>query len=80
MQKHIRKLGVKDVIFPGHISFAATLAYYKVASVFLCMSEHEGFCMLLVEAMYFGVPIAAYDSSAIIATLGGNGNLLKGKD
>ena len=80
LQKHIKKLGTHDVIFSGHISFQAVLAYYKIADVFLCMSEHEGFCVPLVEAMYFGVPIVAYDSSAIADTLGGAGILLKNKD
>lgn len=80
LQKHIKKLGVKDVIFPGHTSFHAILAYYKIADVFLCMSEHEGFCVPLVEAMYFGVPIIAYSSTAIPDTLGGSGVLLQSKE
>lgn len=70
LKKHIAKLGVEDVIFPGHIPFADILAYYKIADVFLCMSEHEGFCVPLVEAMYFGVPIVAYKSCAVPDTLG----------
>lgn len=80
LQKHIRALGVEDVIFPGHISFAEILAYYTVADVFLCMSEHEGFCVPLVESMYFKVPIVAYDSSAIADTLHGCGILLEDKN
>ncbi|MDE6592817.1 MAG: glycosyltransferase family 4 protein [Oscillospiraceae bacterium] len=78
--KHIEDLGVKDVIFPGHISFAAILAYYSIAHAFLCMSEHEGFCVPLVEAMYFHVPIVAYNSSAVPSTLGGTGVLLDEKE
>lgn len=78
--EHIEKLGVRDVIFPGHISFAAILAYYSIADIFLCMSEHEGFCVPLVEAMYFHVPIVAYNSSAVPSTLGGTGVLLDEKD
>lgn len=73
------ELNVKNVIFTGHISFADILAYYKVADVFLCLSEHEGFCVPLVEAMYFNVPIIAYASSAIPDTLGGSGVLLEDK-
>ena len=80
LRKHILDLGVQDVIFPGHISFAEILAYYSVADVFLCMSEHEGFCVPLVEAMYFHVPIVAYSSSAIPSTLGGSGILIGKKD
>ena len=40
------------------------------------MSEHEGFCVPLVEAMFFDTPIIAYDTSAISDTLGGSGVLL----
>jgi len=78
--QHIERIGVKDVIFPGHIPFADILAYYSIADVFLCMSEHEGFCVPLVEAMYFHVPVVAYASSAIPSTLGGSGILLESKD
>ena len=74
------ELGLEDVIFTGHIPFDQILAIYRTASVFLCLSEHEGFCVPLVEAMYFGIPIIAYDSTAIAETLGGSGLLLKEKD
>ena len=80
LQWHIKKLGVDDVIFSGHIPFTSILAYYSIADIFLCMSEHEGFCVPLVEAMYFQVPIIAYDSTAIASTLGGSGVLVKEKD
>ena len=75
-----KELNVKNVIFTGHIPFTDILAYYKVADVFLCLSEHEGFCVPLVEAMYFNVPIIAYASSAIPDTLGGSGLLLDSKE
>lgn len=80
LKKYAEALMVDDVIFTGHISFKAILAYYRIADVFLCMSEHEGFCVPLVEAMFFNVPIIAYASSAIPDTLGGSGILIKDKD
>ena len=80
LKKYAEALEVDDVIFTGHISFKAILAYYRVADVLLCMSEHEGFCVPLVEAMFFKVPIIAYDSSAIADTLGGSGILVNDKD
>lgn len=80
LAKYINELELKDVIFPGHISFNDILAFYKVADVFLCMSEHEGFCVPLVEAMFFNVPIIAYNSTAIPDTLGEGGVLLETKD
>ncbi len=73
-------LGVTDIVFAGHITFAQMLAFYKVADLFVCQSEHEGFCVPLVEAMYFGVPIVAYNSSAVGETLMGAGMLLDKKD
>ncbi len=73
-------LGLDDVIFTGHISFSKILAYYRAADVFLCMSEHEGFCVPLVEAMYFNLPIIAYNSTAIPYTLNGSGVLIHKKD
>lgn len=80
LQRHIKKLEVEDVIFPGHISFAEILSYYHIADLFLCMSEHEGFCVPLVEAMYFDVPIVAYDKCAVPDTLGNSGILVSEKD
>lgn len=76
----IEDLAVEDVIFPGHISFEAILAYYSVADVFLCMSEHEGFCVPLLEAMSFDLPVLAYDCAAVPGTLGGAGELFAEKD
>ncbi len=80
LQEYIRSIGVQDVVFPGHISFEEILAIYKTADVFLCMSEHEGFCVPLVEAMLFDVPVIAYDSCAVPDTLGGSGVVVDSKD
>lgn len=81
LKAYVKKLGLEDsVLFTGHVKFNEILAYYRVADVFLCMSEHEGFCVPLVEAMQFQVPIVAFDSTAIGGTLGGSGMLLKEKD
>ena len=81
LKGYIRKLGLEDnVVFPGHIRFSEILAYYRTADVFVCMSEHEGFCVPLIEAMYFGVPIVAYNATAVPETLGEGGLLLDSKD
>lgn len=77
---YIEALGAEDVYFSGHIPFDEILAYYHLADVFLCMSEHEGFCIPLVEAMYFDIPIIAYSNTGITGTLGGAGVLLTEKD
>lgn len=79
LQSLVRKIKAEHVIFTGHISFEEILGYYSVADAFLCMSEHEGFCVPLVEAMYFGVPVVAYASSAVPETLQECGLLLEHK-
>lgn len=73
------ELRLDDVVFTGHVDHADLVAYYKVAHVFLCLSEHEGFCVPLLEAMHFGVPVVAYDAGAVAETLGGGGVLLRDK-
>jgi glycosyltransferase involved in cell wall biosynthesis len=52
---------------------------YSNADLFLSMSEHEGFCVPLLEAMYYKIPIMAYNSSAISETLGNGGILINEK-
>lgn len=80
LKKYISYLGVKNVIFPGHISFNEILSYYKLADIFLCMSRHEGFCVPLLEAMYFHIPIIARNTTAIPYTLGNGGVLVDDND
>ena len=81
LKEYVKKLGLEDsVFFTGHISFAGILAYYQAADVFVCMSEHEGFCVPLLEAMYFEKPIVAYRAAAVPETLGRGGILLDRKD
>jgi len=80
LKLYVRALGLEDVYFTGHIKFNEILAYYKLADVFLCMSEHEGYCVPLVESMIFKVPIIAYESCAVPDTLGQSGVILKDKN
>lgn len=80
LEAYVKGLGLDDVIFTGQIKFDEILAYYHLADLFLCMSEHEGFCVPIVEAMYFDIPVIARDTSAIAWTLGGSGMLLEDYD
>lgn len=81
LKKYVKKLGIEDKVeFLGHISFEELLSYYQLANVFVCMSEHEGFCVPLIESMYFSVPIVAYRSSAIPETLSDSGIIIDRKD
>jgi glycosyltransferase involved in cell wall biosynthesis len=76
----VGELGLSDVHFTGHISDAELIAYYEVADLFLCASEHEGFCVPLVEAFYKQVPVLAYAATAVPATMDGAGVLYEDKD
>jgi glycosyltransferase involved in cell wall biosynthesis len=67
-------LGVGDaVVFAGSVRAEELAAWYRVADVFVCLSEHEGFCVPLLEAMHHRLPVVAFDSSAVPETLAGAG-------
>lgn len=61
------------VVFAGEVSDSELKAYYSLSDVFMITSEHEGFCVPLVEAMSMKIPIVAYGSSAITGTVDGAG-------
>lgn len=74
------KLNIDNVHFTGHVEFGDLVEYYRLADVFVCMSEHEGFCVPLLESMYFDIPIIAYNSTAIPYTLEDAGILVNKKN
>ena len=73
------KIDNNDVISITTLSDKELKSYFQISDVFLCMSEHEGFCIPLVESMHFDIPIIAYNAGAIPDTLGGAGILLNHK-
>jgi L-malate glycosyltransferase len=73
-------LGTSDVEFVGHVSDEELVAFYEIADLFLCASEHEGFCVPLVEAFYKEVPVLAFAATAVPATMDGGGVLYETKD
>ncbi|MEI6633667.1 MAG: glycosyltransferase family 4 protein [Chlamydiota bacterium] len=75
-----RELRLDDVLFTNHVRQDQLAAYYRAADLFLCMSEHEGFCIPLLEAMAAGVPVLAYAAGAVPETLGGSGVMVREKD
>ena len=79
LQERVRRLGTDEVIFTGHVDDDDLRAYYGAGDVFLCLSEHEGYCVPLLEAMAFGLPVIAYDAGAVKETLRGGGILLREK-
>jgi L-malate glycosyltransferase len=80
LHEMIARLGTRDVHFLGHVTNAELTACYEVADAFLCASEHEGFCVPLIESFYKGVPVLAYAATAVPSTLDGAGVLYTEKD
>ncbi len=76
----IDSLEVKDVVFTGHIDFPELATFFKMANVYLSMSEHEGFGVPLLEAFYSRMPVLAFAAGAIEETMNQGGLLLREKD
>jgi L-malate glycosyltransferase len=70
LHNFIATIGARDVHLVGHVSNEELVAYYELADVFVCASEHEGFC----------VPLIAYAATAVPATMDGAGVLFTNKD
>jgi glycosyltransferase involved in cell wall biosynthesis len=75
-----------DEVAPGAVTIAGGISaeelhdHYRAATSFLCLSEHEGFCIPLLEAMHFGVPVIARAVGGIPEVLGDAGVLLDPAD
>ena len=76
------RLGVSEHVDfrDEHVSDAELRTMYQRAAVFATASEHEGFCVPLIEAMAFDLPIVARRAAAIPDTLAGAGLLIDGDD
>ena len=68
------------VTFVGSVSDAELAAHYRAAAVYVSLSDHEGFCVPLLEAMHNDLPVVAYASSAVPETLGAGGICLSTKE
>lgn len=66
--------------FTGAVPEEELAAYYRHAHAYVSLSEHEGFCVPLVEAMAMDVPVLAYGAAAVPETLGGAGVCFAPKD
>jgi glycosyltransferase involved in cell wall biosynthesis len=67
-------------VFTGPVPDIELAAYYRASSVYISLSEHEGFCVPLLEAMAMDVPVLAYGAAAVPDTLGGAGVQFAPKD
>jgi glycosyltransferase involved in cell wall biosynthesis len=81
LQELSKTLGIEDgVTFTGHVTQQDMVTYYRLADVYISMSEHEGFGKPLIESMYLDLPLMAYASSAVPDTMGDAGILFHHKD
>jgi L-malate glycosyltransferase len=80
LQQLVATLGTGDVHFTGQCSDGELAAYYELADLYLCTSAHEGFCVPLIEAFYERIPVLAYASTAVPATMDGAGVLFDTTD
>lgn len=79
LSAYAAKLHLDPVLFAGAVPQTELNAYYESAHLFLCMSEHEGFCIPLIESMAHNLPILAYAAGAVPETLAGCGVLVREK-
>ena len=66
----VNRLDLADSVrFTNRIPLGDLKAIYEAADVFVCASRHEGFCIPLLEAMHFEVPILARAETGVPYTL-----------
>ena len=78
--KYIEANHIENVEFLGRVSDEELEEIYRSSDIYLCMSEHEGFCIPLIEAMSYEIPVVAYNATAVPDTMGDAGVLLDSKD
>jgi L-malate glycosyltransferase len=80
LTQHINELGLHDAVtFVTGVTHSELLAEYDNADVFVSASDHEGFCVPLIEAMHRRLPIVAFASAAVPETVGSGGLLIDDK-
>lgn len=81
VQAFADRLGLGDAVeFAGSVRHDELIAYYRACDAFVCLSDHEGVGVPLVEAMYHGLPIVTVDRAAIPETVHGAAIVLPDKD
>ena len=75
-----RNRRIDHVHFAGAVTQSQLNAFYRCADLFLCMSEHEGFCIPIMESFQHDLPVMAYAAGAVPETMGGAGVLFREKN
>lgn len=71
IQETLNNYGVAGIVeFVGEITDSTLMSYYLGSDIMVCTSEHEGFCVPVVEAQYFGLPVLALRACAVPETIG----------
>ena len=80
IERFAEELGLAEAVdIAGQVTHEELIAYYAAADVFCCLSNHEGFCVPLLESMYHRLPIVAYANTAVPETVEGAGLALPDK-
>ncbi len=79
LREHAQRVCPGGVEFAGSVSETQLADSYAHADVFLCLSEHEGFCVPVIEAMAAGTPVVAFAAAVLPETIGNAGILLEDK-
>jgi glycosyltransferase involved in cell wall biosynthesis len=81
LRRYVADLGLEHAVsFSGYATDAAVAAAYRSADVLVVTSEHEGFCVPVVEAMAAGLPVVAFDRGAVPEVLGGAGVVVTSRE
>jgi glycosyltransferase involved in cell wall biosynthesis len=81
LERFIHELGLDDAVeIAGSVTHEELIAYYAGADAFVCLSNHEGFCVPLLESMYHRLPIVAYTNTAVPETVESAGLVLPNKE
>jgi glycosyltransferase involved in cell wall biosynthesis len=81
LHRYVAVLGLSGAVtFAGHVSDASVASAYATADVLVVTSDHEGFCVPVVEAMSAGLPVVAFDQGAIAEVMGDGGLLVSSRN
>ena len=79
LQKLVARLENRNIHFTGHVPEEELISYFKLAHLYLHMSEHEGFCAPVPESFHLRIPVVAFAAGAVPETMKGGGILLNRK-
>jgi glycosyltransferase involved in cell wall biosynthesis len=81
VERFAEELDLLDAVeIAGSVTHEELIAYYGASDAFVCLSNHEGFCVPLLESMYHRLPIVAYANTAVPETVQGAGLILPNKE